>query len=73
MTSVPFDIPIIDDNTVECNEDFTLRFVRNTLPDGVNHGNPFRATVIVVDDESELLTNLVRACTLLKYITAMIA
>ena len=66
MTRVPFDVPIIDDNTIEDNEDFTLRVVRNTLPDGINRGNPFRATVTIVDDESKLLTNLVRTCTLLK-------
>ena len=66
MTRVPFDVPIIDDNTIEDNEDFTLRIVRNTLPDGINRGNPFRATVTIVDDESKLLTNLVRTCTLLK-------
>ena len=66
MTRVPFDAPIIDDNTIEDNEDFTLRIVRNTLPDGINRGNPFRATVTIVDDESKLLTNLVRTCTLLK-------
>ena len=66
MTSIPFDIRIIDDNTIESNESFTLRIVRNTLPDGVNRGDPFRATVTIVDDESKLLTNLVRACTLLK-------
>jgi len=52
-TSVPFDIPINDDDLVEGNEDFDLTIIRNTLPDGVTRGNPGSATVTIVDDEGE--------------------
>ena len=58
MTSVPFDVSITNDNTIEGNEDFTLTIIRNTLPDRVDRGNPFRLTVTIVDDESKWSTGL---------------
>ena len=53
QTSVPFDVPINDDNILEGNEDFGLTIIRNTLPDGVTRGDPFRATVTIRDDDSK--------------------
>ena len=51
QTSVPFDVPINDDDTFEGNEDFDLTIIRTSLPDGVTRGDPFRATVTIVDDD----------------------
>ena len=53
QTSVPFDVPINDDDILEGNEDFDLTIIRNTLPDGVTRGNPASATVTIVDDEGK--------------------
>ena len=50
-TSVPFDVPINDDNIFESNEDFGLTIIPNTLPDGVTRGNPDSATVTIVDND----------------------
>ena len=51
MTSVPFDVPINNDNIYEGNEDFDLTIIHNTLPDGVTRGEPNSATVTMVDDD----------------------
>ena len=51
QTSVPFDVPINDDDIVEGNEDFTVTIVQSSLPDGVTRGNPGSATVNIVDDD----------------------
>ena len=53
QTSVPFEVPINDDNIFEGNEDFDLNIIRTTLPNGVDRGDPFRATVTIVDNESK--------------------
>ena len=50
-TSVPFDVGINNDIIHEANENFHLTIIRNTLPDGVTHGDPFGATVTIVDDD----------------------
>ena len=52
-TSVPFDVPINNDNILEGNENFDLTIIRNTLPDGVTRGDPFSATVTIRDDDSK--------------------
>ena len=51
MTSVPFDVPITDDNILEGNENFTLTIDLSSLPDSVTRGNPGSATVTVVDND----------------------
>ncbi|XP_065884189.1 uncharacterized protein [Dysidea avara] len=56
QTSVPFDVPINDDDILEGNEDFDLTIIRNTLPDGVTRGNPASATVTIVDDEDCIIS-----------------
>ena len=50
-TMVPFDIPIVDDNILEDNEDFDIIIVPGSLPDDVSVGNPGRATVNIIDDD----------------------
>ena len=49
-TIVPFNIPIVDDNILEGNEDFDIIIVPESLPDDVTHGNPGRATVNIIDN-----------------------
>ena len=51
MTMAPFDIPIIDDDVLEGNEDFDIVIIQGSLPDGVTRGVPGRATVTIVDDD----------------------
>ena len=51
MTSVPFDIPINDDDILEGNEDFMITIDPSTLPTDVTVGNPGQATVTIVDDD----------------------
>ena len=50
-TKVTFPINIIDDDVYEDDESFTLAIVDN-LPDLVVRGTPYRATVVVRDDEN---------------------
>ena len=54
-TMVAFDVPIIDDNILERNEDFMLTINSTSLPDGVTPGNPYVATVTIVDDDDRKL------------------
>ena len=54
MTSVPFNIPITDDDILEGNENFTLTINPSSLPNSVFVGNPGQATVTIVDDDGEL-------------------
>jgi len=58
VTSVTFDVPINDDNTLEHNEDFSLTIVRNALPDGVTHGSTSQTTVTIVDDDGKGFTHV---------------
>ena len=44
----PFDIPIINDDVLEGNEDFDIVIVQRSLPDGVTRGDPGRATVTII-------------------------
>lgn len=53
QTMVPFDIPIVDDAILEGDEDFDIVIVGARLPDRVTRGNPSRATVTIVDDDSK--------------------
>jgi len=53
VTSVPFDIPINDDNILEDDEDFTIGIIRNMLPDRVTRGSTGQAKVIIVDSDGE--------------------
>ena len=46
-----FDVKINNDNLLEGNETFNLTINLSSLPDCVNHVNPYQATVIIVDDD----------------------
>ena len=52
VTSIPFDVSIIDDAIVEGNEKFNLVIVPGSLPKSVTRSSPGKATVIIVDDDS---------------------
>ena len=49
MTSVPFDIPINDDDIFEGNENFMLTISSSTLPSGVIVGYSDSTRVTIVD------------------------
>ena len=52
MTSVPFDIPINDDDIYEGNENFRLTIDQNSLPPtSVTVGNPGQAIVTIIDND----------------------
>ena len=51
MTSVPFNIPINDDDILEINENFRLTIEQSSLPTGVFVGSPGQATVTIVDND----------------------
>ena len=53
MTSVPFNISIIDDMKLEGDENFTIT-IDPSLPSGVSVGTPGEAIVIIMDDDSKL-------------------
>ena len=55
MTSVPFDIPINNDDIVEGNEIFMLTIDPASLPTDVSVtvGSPDQATVTIVDDDGK--------------------
>ena len=51
MSMVPFKILIVDDDILKGDEDFDVAIVQGSLPDGVTHGNPGRATVTIVNHD----------------------
>ena len=51
VTTVIFNISIIDDNVTEGNEYFRLFINTETLPLGVLHGHPSSAVVTIIDDD----------------------
>ena len=53
VTSVPFYIPINDDNIFEDNENFILTII-SSLSTGVQSGNPDQAIVDIVDNDRKL-------------------
>ena len=53
VTSVPFNIPISDDNIIEDNKTYIFT-INSSLPTGVMPGNPDQATVIIVDNDCKL-------------------
>ena len=60
MTSVPFDIPINDDDIYEGNENFMLTIDPTSLPTGgtIIVGDPDQATVTIVDNDRKPFYNL---------------
>ena len=53
VTSVPFDVPIIDDEVQEINERFTLVISPTSLPSDVTRGNIYRANVTIGDNDGK--------------------
>ena len=58
VTSVSFDVPINNDNILEDDEDFTLTIIGSSLPSEVTRGDPFRATVTIVDNDRKCLNHV---------------
>ena len=58
QTSVSFDVPINNDNILENEEDFTLTIIASSLPSVVTRGDPFRATITIVDNDRECLNHV---------------
>ena len=54
MTTASFNIPIIDDNILENNEDMQIEINVSSLPSRVGVSNPGQATVTIVDRDSEI-------------------
>ncbi|XP_065912235.1 neural cell adhesion molecule 1-like [Dysidea avara] len=52
VTSVSFNIPIVDNNTIENDESFTLTIMDGSLPDDVTRGTPGLARITIVDDDT---------------------
>ena len=50
-TTAAFPVPIIDDNILEENENFTLTINSSSLPSNVTVGDPGEATVTIVDND----------------------
>ena len=53
VTSVPFDVPIIDDIILEQNEQFGLTIVSSSLPNRFTADNFSEVTVTIIDNDSE--------------------
>jgi len=53
VTSVTFDVPIIDDNILEGNENFMLTIDQSSLPTGINRSYPGSGTVTIVDNDGK--------------------
>ena len=50
QTTATFNVPINDDDILEGNENFMLT-IDPSLPNGVAHGTPSEATVIIMDND----------------------
>ena len=53
MTIASFNVPIIDDNILEDDEQFDLTIISSSLPDGFTVDNPSQAMVTITDNDSE--------------------
>ena len=51
MISVPFNVPINDDNILEIDERFNLTIMRNSLPGRVTSGIYHNATILIEDND----------------------
>ena len=52
-TSIPFDVPITNDDVLENNETFSLNIISSSVPDQVIIGNPRQSTVTIIDNDSK--------------------
>lgn len=53
VTYVILDVPIINDDIVETNESFILTIDPSSLPSNVVVGDPYEATVTILNDDSK--------------------
>jgi len=53
MTSVPFDVPIIDDNILENEENFDLSIDLSLLPSNTISGSLDQTTVTINDNDGK--------------------
>ena len=54
VTTVLFNISIIDDNVIEGNEYFRVFIISDYLPLGVFRGHPSSALVTIIDDDDDV-------------------
>ena len=59
---VSFNVSIIDDNTLELNETFTLTIDPSSLVSHLNVSNPDHSTVIIVDNDGKSTIQYVYIC-----------
>ena len=52
-TSVPFDVNITNDDTLESNETFSLNIISSSVPDRVIISSPRQSAVTIVDNDSK--------------------
>ena len=52
-TSVPFDVNITNDDTLESNETFSLNIISSSVPDRVTISSPRQSAVTIVDNDSK--------------------
>ena len=52
-THISFDVPIINDDLLEYNEEFILNINQSSLPFNVNVGSTYQTTVMIVDDDGK--------------------
>ena len=52
-TRVLFDVPIINDDLLEYNEEFILNINQSSLPFNVYVGSTYQTTVMIVDDDGK--------------------
>ena len=50
LTTVSFDIPIIDDTIYERAETFMLTIDQSSVPDGIAISNPRNSTIFITED-----------------------
>ena len=51
QTSIKFSVTIMNDNTVETNENFILEISSNSLPNKISITTPERTTIDIVDND----------------------
>lgn len=55
QTNISFNIPIIDDNIFEENENFDIIIIPESLPNGFTRHNPGETRITIVDNDGKLL------------------
>ena len=59
MTNITFNVRAIrDDDILEENENFYFTIDSSSLPNDITAGSPFQATVVIMDDDCKLFTDI---------------